>query len=308
MSDDRDILLACAGFCGGIWWFFHGFKLFRKKQLIDNIPTSKVRGMAMGLVELSGRAKRSTPLKGPLSQEDCVAYTYLIERYERREKSSSWVTIAKGNSFQCSFDLEDETGHVTIVPHNVEFIADAAYSFTTGWGKTLPPNLINFMTESSIAYRGLLGNHTLRFTERSIRPGDSIYVLGTAKKTAASVQEEQIRKNRLVERLKEVKNDPKFMAQADTNQDGHISEDEWQRAVLKVEHDLLQNEMSQAVASDVPDVVIGQGETEKTFIVSNKSQEDLNQSFAWQMIGGIFGGATVSVACLWYLLVRFGIF
>jgi single-stranded DNA-binding protein len=307
MSDDRDILFACIGFGGGIWWFFHGFKLFRKKQLIENIPTSKVRGMAMGLVELCGRAKRQTFLKGPLSQEDCVAYTYLIERYERREKSSSWVTIAKGNSFQCSFDLEDDTGHVTIILHNVEFIVDAAYSFSTEWGKPLPANLVNFMTLNHIAYRGFFGSQTLRFTERSIRPGDPIYVLGTAKKIVSSVQEDQIRRSRLVERLNEVKSDPKFMAQADTNKDGHISEDEWQRAVLKVEQELLQNEMSQAT-EDIPDVVIGQGETEKTFIVSNKSQEDLDQSFAWQMIGGIFGGATVTVACLWYLLVRFGIF
>ena len=256
MSDDRDILYACIGFGGGIWWFFQGFKLFRKKQLIDNIPTSTVRAMAMGLVELSGRAQRATPLKGPLSQEDCVAYTYLIERYEQRNKSSSWVTIAKGNSFQCSFDLEDDTGRVTIVPQNVEFIVDPAYSFTTGWGKALTPNLINFMNASSISYRGLFGNHTLRFTECNIKPGDSIYVLGTAKKTAESVLEDEIRKSRLVHRLNEVKNDPKFMAQADTNQDGHISEDEWQRAVLKVEYDLLQKEMNQAVASDIPDVVI----------------------------------------------------
>lgn len=54
MSDGRDILFAGIGFVGGIWWFFQGFQLFRKKQLIDNIPTSTVRGMAMGLVELSG--------------------------------------------------------------------------------------------------------------------------------------------------------------------------------------------------------------------------------------------------------------
>lgn len=64
----------------------------------------------------------------------------------------------------------------------MEFIVDAAFSFTTGWGKALPPHVINFMDESWIAYRGLFGQHTLRFTERRINPGDFIYVLGTAKK------------------------------------------------------------------------------------------------------------------------------
>lgn len=37
--------------------------------------------------------------------------------------------------------------------------------------------------------------------------------------------EDEIRKSRLVQRLNDVKSDPRFMAQIDTNQDVHISED-----------------------------------------------------------------------------------
>ena len=79
MADDRDIVYAffAAGF--GVWSFFRGFKRLRRKRLIENIPTSTIRGLAMGLVELYGEARTKTPLKSPLTKADCVLYMYKIE-------------------------------------------------------------------------------------------------------------------------------------------------------------------------------------------------------------------------------------
>ncbi|MCC6758981.1 MAG: hypothetical protein IT395_05095 [Candidatus Omnitrophica bacterium] len=308
MSDDRDIAFAFLGLGAGIFLFFNGFRIFRKKQLIDNVPTSTVRGMAMGLVELSGRAVRGAPLKGPLSREDCAAYTYCIERYERRGKSSSWVTIAKGDSFHCSFDVEDETGKVTVMPYGVEFICNVRYFFETGLMTPLPPNLSGFMNNAGISYGGFFGNSRLRFTERNIQPGEPIYVLGTAKKTNAALADADVYKSKLAQRLNEVKGDAKFMAEIDGNKDGNVSDEEWQKAVMKIEHDLLQSEVSSAASSQLPDVVIARGDVERIFIISDKSQKELGAVLGWQVIGGVFGGAVVSVACLWYLLVRFHIF
>ena len=305
MSDDRDIGYAFLGLATGVVLFFNGFRIFRKKQLIDNVPTSTVRGMAMGLVELSGRASRTSFLKAPLSREDCVAYTYQIERYEQRGKSSSWVTIAKGDSFQCSFDLDDGTGKVTVMPYGAEFICHVRYFLETGLMTPPTPNLISFMTGAGISYGGLFGNYTLRFTERYIMPDEPIYVLGTAKKTNAALGDADAYKSKLARRLNEVKSDPKFMAEVDTDKDGNISDEEWQKAVMKVEHDLLQSEVISAAASQLPDVVIGKGDLEKTFIISDESQKDLDATFGWQIIGGVFGGAAITVACLWYLLMRF---
>src|SRR5689334_6443470 len=114
MSKDSDIIYAFFGAGYGIWSFFKGFGLFRKKQLIDDVPTSTIRGLAMGLVELSGRAQREVVLYAPFSNVDCVAYYYQIERYERRGKSSRWVQIASGNSFACPFYIEDDTGKVLV--------------------------------------------------------------------------------------------------------------------------------------------------------------------------------------------------
>ncbi len=307
MSDNRDIGYAFLGLGFGLWSFFHGFRIFRKKQLIDNIPTSTVRGMAMGLVELSGLAGRETILKSPLSNESCTAYAYMVERLEHRGKSSTWVKIASGDSFQCSFFVEDDTGRVTIDPRGVEFICEPTFFFETGIFKTTPPNLIGFLQANGISYGGLFGNYTMRFTERVIYPKQQIFVLGTAKKTATALADAEHYKNNLAQRLNVLKSDPKFMADVDTNKDGNISDDEWQKAVMKVEYDLLQNEINAAAQAQMPDVIIGRGDTEKTFIIADKSQKDLDGIFGWQIFGGVVGGASITVACLWYLLFRFHI-
>lgn len=247
MSDDRDVFYAMFGLGFGVWGFFHGFQTFRKKQLIDDIPTSTVRGLAMGMVELTGRAGREVLLKGPLTKEDCVAYTYLIERYESSGKSGRWVTVAKGDSFQRDFFVEDDTERITVVPQGAEFICNVVFSLNNEWGTSIPSNLIDFMAGNGISYGGFFGNSTMRFTERNIKPGEQVFVLGTAKK-----------------------NDNASAAQPD-------------------------------------DVVIGLGETEKTFIISDKSQKDLDQSLGGQIVWGILGGAAAALFCLWYILTRFGI-
>ena len=57
MSDDSDIGYAFLGFLCGFGVFFQGFNRLREKRLVQNTPTSTVRGMAMGLVELVGKAE-----------------------------------------------------------------------------------------------------------------------------------------------------------------------------------------------------------------------------------------------------------
>ncbi len=77
MSDNRDIGCAIICFCFGVWSFFDGFKRLREKRLVENIPTSTVRGLAMGLVELGGKAENTALLKSPLTKTECVLYQYL---------------------------------------------------------------------------------------------------------------------------------------------------------------------------------------------------------------------------------------
>jgi len=154
MSDNRDIGYAAVFLGSGVWSFFWGFMRLRRKRKIENIPTSTVRGLAMGLVELIGKAKKMSSIRSPLTATECVLYRYTVERYQKSGRSGHWVTIAQGDSFACPFWLEDGTGRVMILPQGAEFIMPVDFEFKTGFGKTLPDTLINFLEKNNMEPHG----------------------------------------------------------------------------------------------------------------------------------------------------------
>lgn len=149
--------------------------------MIENIPTSTIRGLSMGLVELAGKTRIKTPLKSPLTKTDCVLYMYNIEEYRRSGKHGHWVTIAKGDSFFSPFLLTDATGTAMVFPKGAEVIMPVDYEFTTGLFAPLTPFLTEFMDCNKIQYKSWIGTRALRFREWHVKEGEPIYVLGSAK-------------------------------------------------------------------------------------------------------------------------------
>lgn len=302
MSDDRDIAYAVLGFGFGLWSFFWGFKRLRRKRRIENVPTSTVRGLALGLVELIGKAKKNKHLISPLTRTECIFYRYTIERYERRGKSSSWVTVAKGDSCFSPFWLDDGTGKMLVFPKGAEIILPRDYEFSTQWGRSLSNNLIDFLESSHIRYKGVFGNrYPLRFREWYVCENEDIYVLGTAQKQHDPLGDHQ---NKLVRRLDELKGNAAKMQEIDINKDGKVSVEEWDRAVAKVEQELLEEELKTSSVDNATDVIITKGEMDDLFIMSDHSEKELVKKLSWQSCLGIFGGAALSLVLLAYLVFR----
>lgn len=301
MSDDRDIAYALVGFFFGIWSFFKGFKRLRRKRLVQNIPTSTIRGMAIGLVELIGKADNDYVFQSPLTNNACVLYQYLIEEYRSSGKSGSWVKIASGNSFYLPFALSDGTGKIMVLPSGAELILPQGYQFSTGSGITIPENLIRFMENNGITYKGWLGNRRLRFQEWYIRPQETVYVLGSAiKKEIPTIDH----KNELMLRIEELKENAKKMKEVDLNKDGSISLEEWDLAVAKLEDELLSKAIGNIQVDNSIDVIIGKGDAGTVFIISNHSEKELTGILTRQCFLGIYGGAVLSLVLLAYLLFR----
>jgi len=299
-QDSRDIVYAFLGLGFGVWAFFKGFTRLRRKRLIENIPTSTIRSAPMGLVEIIGRATPARLVTSPLRQSKCVLYKYTIERYEKRGKSSSWVTVAKGDSCSCSFEVEDNTGKVLVLPQGCELIVAKDYEFTSGLGRSIPANLVEFLENHNIRYKAFLCNYSMRFREWIIEQSDNVYVLGTAQQNKEKFD---AHKANVYKRLQELKDKPEFMQQADTDKDGIINEEEWQQAVDRVERDLLAEE-AQSIDNLANDLMLAASGKE-VFIISDKSQKDLVRTLAWQAFGGIFGGAALALLLLAYLILRF---
>ena len=291
----------------GIKYFFNGFRQLREKRLLENTPTSTVRGLAMGLVELTGKTGKIKPLQSPFTRIECVYYRYTIERYRSRGNSSHWEVIAQGDSNDCPFWLDDGTGKIMILPRGAELNLPVNYEFQTGLGKPLPHNIVFFMMRNGLEYSGLFGEHRLRFKEWFVLPNRPVCVLGTAKKASEPVSEH---KKNLIQRLNEIKHDPQKLREADVDHDGYISSEEWDTVMKNVEQELLDEELKTNPHDCPTDVCIGQ-EAGQAFIISDESQSQLTTSYDQKVVLRVLGGAILSLAMLeliLYTLLYDGVF
>ncbi|MFH1799683.1 MAG: GIDE domain-containing protein [Candidatus Omnitrophota bacterium] len=179
-SEGKFFMYLCVGFVLGIVGFFRGFQLRKRKKLIEDIPTSTVRALALGLAEVSGTARESQKLlTSDFSKTPCVFYHYKVEEYRSSGKSGSWVTLAEHTSTEY-FYLEDKTGRVLICPAGAELHVHMDRKYSNGIG-TKDKNLFLAQLDSmGIAASGTFGfGKQLRCEEAYIVPGDELYVIGT---------------------------------------------------------------------------------------------------------------------------------
>jgi hypothetical protein len=182
-KDPRALIYSVAGFVAGIFVMWRGFHWFKRKRLIEDIPTSKVRAIAMGLVEIQGKARQATKeiIRAPLSGKKCVHYKYVVEKRVQSGKSSHWKIISRGYNPD-PFYLEDNTGKVMVEPKYADMHIPKSHQSSSSWGKDPGAQVKSFLKKESIKFEGALfgANYTMRYTEWIITPGMQLYVMGTA--------------------------------------------------------------------------------------------------------------------------------
>lgn len=276
----RIFLYCILGIGVGIYLFFRGFSTLWKKRLIQNIPTSKVRALAMGLVELAGKAIPDVLLTAPYTKSPCVFYHIIIERLERRYSRhgshTRWVKEFEMKT-DIPFFLQDETGSVVVDPQNAD-------------------------TDLPLRYTQREGNK--RYREYHIREKEEIYILGTAKKIDSL--EEKVHKE-VEKRIREIIENPEEKVKLDTNKDMWIDEQEWEAARKKIRREVQEEfanvreefgRSSHPVPDHLKNVVIGKGALEKHFIISNKSEKEIIEHYKYKALLFILGGAILTVLCL----------
>lgn len=182
MNDDKIFIYSVFGFVGGICLFFKGFQWLKQKRLIENIPTSRIRSLAMGLVEIYGEVVpiKNKIFKSPFSLKDCVYCKYKIEEYRSSGKTSHWVTVDSG-IMDSYFYLEDDSGKVLIDTRGADVDICKDFEIRSGIGKSPPPEVIRFLKNKDLKFEGLLGiNKKMRYREYFIEPKDKLYIMGTA--------------------------------------------------------------------------------------------------------------------------------
>ena len=181
MASGDGFIYIIVGFFAGLFFFVKGLGWFKQMRLISDMPTSKVRSIAMGLVEVYGKivASEGRVLKSPFTAKDCVYYKYKIEEYRSNGKSSSWVTVRKGEMAEL-FYLKDETGMVLVDPKGANVDIPSDNVINSGIGNSPSQTVLSFLGSQRLSHKSLFFNKRMRYTEYFLAPGDNCYILGTA--------------------------------------------------------------------------------------------------------------------------------
>jgi len=254
------------GLVAGPVWFLHGFQSFRRKRLIENTPTARIRSMAMGLVEVNGRVSGRSQLIAPFSGRACAYWQIDVSTGStgRNGSSGSWRIVHRDQSGS-PFFLTDDTGTAMIFPQG----ADCRVNFQVEEecnGIMLPDCYAEYLKEHCHAESLLWRVGQLRFRERILEDGQGVFILGTAMPRAKAFRI----------------SDDEVLAATGTDGTG-----------LTVGHQHLDESAS---------ATIRKGPNEPTFLISQASERELTFLLGLKALGGMVGGPIATVFGLGYAL------
>ncbi|MEA2082163.1 MAG: GIDE domain-containing protein, partial [Elusimicrobiota bacterium] len=226
-------------------------ELYGIKSLIENIPTSKIRSIPMGIVELKGEAFAKYPVETKLNSVNCVFYKYKVEKMTVRgygkNRRRSWKVIAEGQSIT-PFYIKDSTGTVLIEPFSCDAAIERKYYHSEGYH-----------------------NGAKRYSEWYISPGEKLYVIGYAGKSGDVMAG---RKEKLLTRLKEIRASAEERKKYDLNDDGRLDDHEWLMAVSDIKKAISIEEGTDGLC----DVAVS-GRGADKMLISDKSEKELLKRF-----------------------------
>lgn len=273
-----------AALCG-----WGGFHFLRLKRQIENTPTSRARSVAMGMVEIQGRAVRRYALVSPMTHLACVYWR--LQKF-RRDQNDQWKSVGVSSSGPVPFELEDATGRITIDPQ----------------GASIRPRhrQEGFPGQMSMIFSGGSSDQQEKWVEEILGEGATLYVLGFA--SAPRLQRASLRE-RTIERLQLLKSDPQALRRYDSDGDGRISEAEWDTARQAEEelalHDSLQPTEQAGQGSLRPQIGRPPQRGLPFLIAESASEAHLTRNYAW------FSGPLLLAAlafAAWALAVWSGFF
>ncbi len=251
---------ATAGLAGGPWLYWRGFRTLRTRRLIADTPTARIRSMAMGLVEINGDVEPRSTVRAPFSGRPCAYWEVDVAIQGRRE----WRIVHRNQSGN-PFYLRDATGVALVYPHG----ARCGIRFGTEercHGLALPPCYAEYLDEHASVMGRVARIGHLRFRERVLEAGQSVYVLGTATPRA------QARAVALPDELQATGTDGPAPSRRET----------------------LDREVV---------AVVRRGEHESTFLISQESERGLLLSLGVRATLQLVGGPVLTVAGLGYWVV-----
>ena len=249
----------------GPWIFYLGFKAWRLRRLIEATPASRIRSMAMGLVELNGSVSERSRVSAPFSGRPCAYWEIEIAtRSSRGNGRDSWSTVHRNRSGH-PFYLRDDTGTALVYPQGAEcHMPFGVEEQTHGLG--VPECYADYMKAQGLAMRSVWALGPMRFRERMLEDDARVFVLGRAfpraQSSAVSWDEEPAKA---------------------TGTDG------------------MADARLRTLDAEVRGVV-RRGTQDPVFVISQSSEKTMAFQYGLQAFGGLAGGPLMTFFGVWCLL------
>ncbi len=274
------------GFLIGALVFFFGFRTYREYRVVADTPIAPVRSIPMGLVHVQGKTTGDDRLTSPLTRVPCYYFKVQVEKYVKGEKESKWETV-RTDTEERSFYIEDATGKVFVNPHRAEFDVTRTFQGEIGQSvfrsRTIEPtlgvagpteqDLANYLSDTSRAQAALQSSNipgastlakVLEIEQSMEAAGIGVSAGGGLSFSFGSAQPYRFTEHCL-------------LAQRDCNVLGTCVEN----PSPKDEHDRN---------------LIQKGQNEKTFLITSKSEKQIEKSLRWKAVLLVLLGAVIMVA------------
>jgi hypothetical protein len=261
----RESLFSVAAAAAGPWLMHVGFQSWRVKRLMDATPSSRIRSMAMGLVELNGHVSERSRVTAPFSGRACAYWEIEIAtRSSRGDRGDSWTTVHRNRSGH-PFYLRDQTGTALVYPQGAEcHMPFGVEERTPGLG--VPEPYAGYMEQQGLGMRHVWSLGPMRFRERVLENDAIVFVMGRAFPRAESHT---------------------------------ISWDE--EEVVATGTDGMAATRLRSLDADVRGVV-RRGTQDPVFVISQTSERTMSFQFGLKAFGGLLGGPPLTVFGVWCLL------
>jgi hypothetical protein len=335
-SDPTGALLLGTG--AGVWIFFKGFRVFREFKIVADTPCMSIRSIPMGLVQVRGQALADQLIPSPVTHTPCCFYQVKIERYETGEHGG-WKHY-RTDMDGAKFYLQDQTGKVLVDSYAAEYdlpetpprVVDGAHIaplMGTGasdqellqYVQRAGVNRIAGTVEHWLDKRGLLddpkheqGRQALLEIARAIPkamsgqatlpgkiPSALVEKIMASQPLADPKKEEQ--RQIFLQQIRETGTVP--MPPMSVSVSSATGRYRLREALILPgqEYHVTGTCVENPDGHEAHDRnMIVQGQNEKTFLISSKAEQEVQQGLRKRALGMVFGGAALALFCLALLL------
>jgi hypothetical protein len=305
MSSDGDIVGYLAfGIGAGIYLFVRGFRVFRQYRVLADTPVTPIRSIAMGLVEVHGKAKGEELIPSPVSHTPCLFYKVKIERWQRNSKGGGSWSYYRADADGVQFYLEDVSGKVLVDAHGAEFDLIQSARREIGAGRRSGKSLMTLFSgrrDPTLATgSGFPGTPTGGAMLPTPPTEDELYAY------VARSPQMKARSFKVNE----------FFLSFSLNPTASLGGTGLSSTSYRMtEYCILPNRWYDVTGTCTENPnpqdehdrnLIVKGENEPTFLISWRSERDLEKRLRRRAALYVFGGAALSVVCLAILLAKFG--